>query len=206
MDDPDRQYTDAVKSALIDAMLDHSLAMDLGPEEWLTVAARQSEGPLAPNQLFDVATIVLRVKGSDLARSTWPIKHQARRGSAEGRRQGLLIYNSRDEGARRARSSRCAAASGSLAGIPAAARRSTSSRSFRSPTPSGGWYDAGIKDGKNKLTPSVTFRVKKLIDDPIRPLSLNLAFKKITPSGEEDFDDFYVQTRARSATATRARR
>ncbi len=44
MDDPDRQYTDAVKSALIDAMLDHSLSMDLGPDEWLTVAARQSEG------------------------------------------------------------------------------------------------------------------------------------------------------------------
>lgn len=67
MDDPDRQYTDAVKSALIDAMLDHSLSMDLGPDEWLTVAARQSEGPLAPNQLFDVATIVIRVKGSDLS-------------------------------------------------------------------------------------------------------------------------------------------
>ena len=56
-----------MKSALIDAMLDHSQAMDLGPDEWLTVAARQSEGPLAPNQLFDVATIVLRVKGSDLS-------------------------------------------------------------------------------------------------------------------------------------------
>ena len=67
IDDPDRQYTDAVKSALIDAMLDHSLSMDLGPDEWLTVAARQSEGPLAPNQLFDVATIVIRVKGSDLS-------------------------------------------------------------------------------------------------------------------------------------------
>jgi hypothetical protein len=60
--------------------------------------------------------------------------------------------------------------------------------------PTGGWYDAGIKDGKNKLTPSVTFRVKKLTDDPVRPLSLNLAFKKITPKGEEDFDDFYVQS------------
>ena len=57
---------------------------------------------------------------------------------------------------------------------------------------SGGWYDAGIKDGKNKLVPSVTFRVKKLIDDPISPLALNLAFKKITPQGEEGFDDFYV--------------
>jgi hypothetical protein len=60
--------------------------------------------------------------------------------------------------------------------------------------PTGGWYDAGIKDGKNKITPSVTFRVKKLTDDPVRPLSLNLAFKKITPKGEEDFDDFYVQS------------
>jgi hypothetical protein len=58
----------------------------------------------------------------------------------------------------------------------------------------GGWHDAGIKDGKNKLTPSVTFRVKKLTDESIRPLSLNLAFKKITPQGEEDFDDFFVQT------------
>ena len=66
-DDPDLHYTDAVKSALIDAMLDHSLPMDLGDDEWLTVAARQSEGPLAPNQLFDVTTIILRVKGSDLS-------------------------------------------------------------------------------------------------------------------------------------------
>jgi hypothetical protein len=67
VDDPDRQYTEAVKSALIDAMLDHSLPMDLRPDEWLTVAARQSEGPLAPNEIFEVMTIVLRVKGSDLA-------------------------------------------------------------------------------------------------------------------------------------------
>ena len=67
IDDPDRQYTEAVKSALIDAMLDHSLSMDLSADEWLTVAARQSEGPLAPNQLYDLTTIVLRVKGSDLA-------------------------------------------------------------------------------------------------------------------------------------------
>lgn len=59
---------------------------------------------------------------------------------------------------------------------------------------SGGWYNAGIKDGKNKLTPSVTFRVTKSTDDAIRPLALNLAFKKITPNGEEDFDDFYIQS------------
>ncbi|HUR34198.1 MAG TPA: hypothetical protein VM032_10420, partial [Vicinamibacterales bacterium] len=59
---------------------------------------------------------------------------------------------------------------------------------------SGGWYDAGIKDGKNKLTPSVSFRVTKKTEDAIRPLALNLAFKKITATGEEDFDDFYIQS------------
>ncbi len=59
---------------------------------------------------------------------------------------------------------------------------------------SGGYHDAGIKDGKNKLTPSVSFRVKKSIDDPIRPLALNVAFKKISPQGEEEFDDVFVQS------------
>ncbi len=116
MDDPDRQYTDAVKSALIDAMLDHSLSMDLGPDEWLTVAARQSDGPLANNQLYDVATIVLRVKGSDLGRLRRR-SHQARRRPAEGRRQGLLIYNSRDDGPRATASSLLALLLVSLAGV-----------------------------------------------------------------------------------------
>ena len=58
----------------------------------------------------------------------------------------------------------------------------------------GGYHDAGIKEGKNKLTPSVTFRVKKSTDESIRPLALNVAFKKILPQGEEDFDDVYVQS------------
>jgi hypothetical protein len=65
--DPDTLYTEAVKSSLIDAMLDHSLQMNLGPEEWLTVAARASDGPLSPNGLSDSITIILRVKGSDLS-------------------------------------------------------------------------------------------------------------------------------------------
>lgn len=66
-DDPHTSYTEAVKNALIDAMLDYSLPMDLGADEWLTVAARDSEGPLTPDEIYDASTIVLRVKGSDLA-------------------------------------------------------------------------------------------------------------------------------------------
>jgi len=65
--DPDALYTEAVKSSLIDAMLDHSLQMNLGSDEWLTVAARASDGPLSPNGLSDSVTIILRVKGSDLS-------------------------------------------------------------------------------------------------------------------------------------------
>ena len=58
----------------------------------------------------------------------------------------------------------------------------------------GGWFDAGIKDGKNRLVPSITFRVTKSTDEEIRPLSLNFAFKKITPQGDEEFDDTFLQS------------
>jgi len=67
VDDPHSSYTEAVKNALIDAMLDYSVAMDLGADEWLTVAARDSEGPLTPDEIYDPTTIILSVKGSDLA-------------------------------------------------------------------------------------------------------------------------------------------
>jgi hypothetical protein len=67
VDDPHTSYTDAVKNALIDAMLDYSIAMDLAGDEWLTVAARDSEGPLTPDEIYDPDTILISVKGSDLA-------------------------------------------------------------------------------------------------------------------------------------------
>jgi hypothetical protein len=65
--DPLADYTEAVKNALVDAMLDHSLRIELGPEDWLTVAARESEGPLPPGGISDSMTIVLRVQGAELA-------------------------------------------------------------------------------------------------------------------------------------------
>jgi hypothetical protein len=65
--DPNELYTDAVKNALIDAMLKYSGFLKIGAEEWLTVAARDSEGPSMPGQIEEASTIVLRVKGSDLA-------------------------------------------------------------------------------------------------------------------------------------------
>jgi len=63
--DPSEAYTSEVKSALVDAMLDHSGPIGVGPDEWLTVAARDNER--VPGDPYDVTTIMLRVKGSDLA-------------------------------------------------------------------------------------------------------------------------------------------
>jgi hypothetical protein len=65
--DPNEEYTNAVKDALISAMLEYSGPMNLQADEWLTIAARDSEGPVIPGQLYDAMTIILRVKGSDLA-------------------------------------------------------------------------------------------------------------------------------------------
>ena len=58
-----------------------------------------------------------------------------------------------------------------------------------------GYFDAGIVDGRNKLVPSVTFKLKKSIDDDLRPLSLNVAFKRLPApgAGEEDFDESFIQ-------------
>jgi hypothetical protein len=65
--DPNQLYTESIKTALIDAMLNYSGPMNLGADEWLTIAARDSDGPLLPGAVDDASTIVLRVKGSDVA-------------------------------------------------------------------------------------------------------------------------------------------
>jgi hypothetical protein len=65
---------------------------------------------------------------------------------------------------------------------------------------SGGWYDAGIVDGKNKLVPSVTFRIRKPADARLNAVSLNVHFKKVVdPSkpgleGEQEFEEVFLQT------------
>lgn len=68
LNDPNGAYTTEVKNALIDAMLDHSGALGLKADEWLTVAARDNEPSDRVNPGGDdVSSIVLRIKGSHLA-------------------------------------------------------------------------------------------------------------------------------------------
>jgi hypothetical protein len=65
--DPNELYTDSVKNALIDAMLRYSAFLKIADNEWLTVAASDSDGPQIPGQLDDASRIIIRVKGSDLS-------------------------------------------------------------------------------------------------------------------------------------------
>jgi hypothetical protein len=62
---PDAHYVESVKEQLIDAMVRLSTTMELRPGEWLTVAAR--DGSEVPGQLAEPSTMILRIKGSDLA-------------------------------------------------------------------------------------------------------------------------------------------
>jgi hypothetical protein len=67
--DPNRAYTEAVTRALVDAIIDYSTPMALGPDQWLTVAARDNEGrdTLAPQDpLEEIVTMIYRIKGADL--------------------------------------------------------------------------------------------------------------------------------------------
>jgi hypothetical protein len=57
-----------------------------------------------------------------------------------------------------------------------------------------GWFDDGIiQGGKNKLVPSVTFRLEKPDDVKLHTLSLNVAFKRLNGQEEEEQDEIFLQ-------------
>ena len=65
---------------------------------------------------------------------------------------------------------------------------------------SNGWFDAGIVDGKNKLVPSVTFKLKKNGDVKLSSVSLNVSFVFV---GDQDpNDDVFVQNIPLQGTET----
>jgi hypothetical protein len=61
----------------------------------------------------------------------------------------------------------------------------------------GGWYDYGIVDGKNKLVPSMSFRIRKKADVNLRSIAINVHFKKIvSPDRKEEaeLDEVFLQS------------
>jgi hypothetical protein len=57
----------------------------------------------------------------------------------------------------------------------------------------GGYFDAGIVEGKNKLQPSLSFRIGRNGDRP-RTISLNVHFRKIVGTEMEEWDEVFLQT------------
>lgn len=47
-----------------------------------------------------------------------------------------------------------------------------------------GWYDAGIVDGKNKLVPAISFRLRNTGDVPIDTVQVNALFRRLVPPEE----------------------
>jgi hypothetical protein len=61
---------------------------------------------------------------------------------------------------------------------------------------SSGYYDAGIVNGKNKIVPSVRFRLKKKADADLAGVALNVVFRHPAAAGtnvEEHWEDVYIQ-------------
>ena len=61
---------------------------------------------------------------------------------------------------------------------------------------SSGWYDAGIVEGKNKIVPSVTFKLRKKPGANLSVIALNIAFRYVPAPGsnvEEPWEDFFLQ-------------
>jgi hypothetical protein len=68
LENPNAAYRAEVVQALVDAMLDYSGPLDIGPDQWLTIAARgiEERPRLAPADA-DPQTVIIRLRGTDLA-------------------------------------------------------------------------------------------------------------------------------------------
>ena len=67
LNDPQEAYRTEVQQQITDAMLDYSVPLAIGAEEWLIVAARgHNDRPLLAPADSDARTIVIRLRGADL--------------------------------------------------------------------------------------------------------------------------------------------
>jgi len=71
IDDPNEAFTREVKDALVEAMIENSGPIAIGVEEYLVVAARDNARTdrlaVPSDAASDLHTIMIRIKGSDLA-------------------------------------------------------------------------------------------------------------------------------------------
>ena len=55
-----------------------------------------------------------------------------------------------------------------------------------------GWYDAGIVDGKNKIVPSIAFRLQNVSQEEIARVQVNAIFHRVNET--EPWGDYYAPT------------
>jgi hypothetical protein len=68
LSDPEEAYRGEVKQQIMEAMLDYSVPLGIGADEWLTVAARRHDDrPLLAPADSDARTVIIRIHGGDLA-------------------------------------------------------------------------------------------------------------------------------------------
>lgn len=89
-----------------------------------------------------------------------------------------------------ARLSTAAALLAALAASASCGSRVDVTRALQATDVSTGWFDAGIVDGKNKLVPSITFRLRNSSDEALT-LQMNVVYM-ILPEKEER-DDVFLQ-------------
>ena len=47
-----------------------------------------------------------------------------------------------------------------------------------------GWLDAGVVDGKNKVVPALSFKLKNVSDQPLKTLQVNAVFRRVSQDDE----------------------
>jgi hypothetical protein len=63
-----------------------------------------------------------------------------------------------------------------------------------------GWYDAGVQDdGMNKLVPSISFRLRDQIDEPVSGVMINAIFRRVNE--EEAWGEHFVKAIGQEALA-----
>ena len=56
-----------------------------------------------------------------------------------------------------------------------------------------GWYDAGVVNGKNKLVPAVTFRLRRAAETDIATVSINALFRAADGAESSLDNDVFLQ-------------
>ena len=66
--DPEGAYRNEIQQQIMEAMLQYSVPLVIGPDDWLTVGARgHDERPLLAPADSDARTVIIRIRGGDLA-------------------------------------------------------------------------------------------------------------------------------------------